>query len=172
MWGNLDFVYGKSLSKIHAVNRDMDHVKDKDWNVLLLASDDMIPQVKGYDQIILDKMAEHYPDTDGVLWFNDGFVGKRLNTLSIMGRKYYDRFGYIYNPEYTSLFCDDEFMHVSQMLNKVTYFDECIIKHEHPMNGASVPMDSLYRKNERFYQQDKAVFERRKAMNFDLPVTA
>lgn len=166
MWGNVDFIYGKSLSKIHAVNRDMDH--SGKWDVLLLASDDMIPQVKGYDQIILDKMAEHYPDTDGVLWFNDGYVGNRLNTLSIMGRKYYDRFGYIYHPDYTSLFCDNEFQEVSQMLNKVTYFDQTIIKHEHPMNNKRNPMDASYRRTLALYEQDKLVYERRKLNNFDV----
>ena len=26
----------------------------------------------------------HYPDTDGVLWFNDGYKGNKLNTLCIL----------------------------------------------------------------------------------------
>ena len=37
---NLDFVFGESLNKIDAVNRD---IVDGDWDIILLASDDMIP---------------------------------------------------------------------------------------------------------------------------------
>ena len=87
---NLTYIYGESKSKIDAVNRDID-VED-DWDIILLASDDMVPKVKGYDTIIINKMNELYPDTDGVLWFNDGNQGKRLNTLCILGKKYYKRF--------------------------------------------------------------------------------
>jgi len=102
---NCKVIVGKSNSKIHAVNRDID--KDGDWDIILLASDDMIPQVKGYDQIIINKMLENYPDTDGVLWFNDGYQGNKLNTLCILGKKYYKRFNYIYFPEYKSTLCDN-----------------------------------------------------------------
>ena len=62
---NLNYVIGKSESKIHAVNRDID--TSGDWDIILLASDDMIPIKDGYDKIIIEKMKENYPDTDGVL---------------------------------------------------------------------------------------------------------
>ena len=91
---NVHVYYGNSKTKIEAVNADMENVGD--FDILLLASDDMIPMVKGFDTIIKNKMKEFYPDTDGVLWFNDGFQGKNLNTLCILGKKYYDRFNYIY----------------------------------------------------------------------------
>ena len=81
-----------SGSKIKAVNRDMD--KAPEYDIILLASDDMIPQIIGYDEIIRQNMKNLYPDTDGVLWFNDGLQGSRLNTLCILGKKYYQRFGF------------------------------------------------------------------------------
>ena len=59
----------------------------------------MVPLVNGYDTVIKEKMTLHYADTDGVLWFNDGHQEKKLNTLCILGKKYYDRFGYIYHPD-------------------------------------------------------------------------
>ena len=112
---NVEFFYGNSKSKIEAVNADMDKVGD--WDVLLLASDDMIPQVKNYDEIIIQKMNEFFPDTDGVLWFNDG-NRKDLNTLCILGKKYYNRLNYIYYPEYKSTWCDNEFTDVGNILKK------------------------------------------------------
>lgn len=162
---NCNVVIGKSDSKIHAVNRDIDKIKD--WDIVLLASDDMIPQVKGYDQIIIEKMKENYPDADGVLWFNDGYQGDKLNTLCILGKKYYDRFGYIYFPEYKSTWCDNEFMSVANLLGKQTYFDEVIIKHEHPDWGFG-RQDKIHAKNHQDLNYDMNLYNKRKQINFEL----
>jgi hypothetical protein len=156
-------IVGVSGSKIKAVNRDMD--KAGEFDILLLASDDMIPQVYNYDLLIRCKMRELYPDMDGVLWFNDGFQKNKLNTLSIIGRKYYERFGYIYHPAYTSLFCDNEFTIVANRLGKQTYIDMVIIKHEHPL-FTGVGNDSLYVENDKYFARDRDVFKSRLLNNF------
>lgn len=156
-------IVGVSGSKIKAVNRDMD--KAGEFDILLLASDDMIPQVYNYDLLIRSKMRELYPDTDGVLWFNDGFQKNKLNTLSIMGRKYYERFGYIYHPAYASLFCDNEFTIVADRLGKQTYIDMIIIKHEHPL-FTGTGNDSLYVENDKYFVRDRDVFKSRLLNNF------
>lgn len=158
---------GHSRGKIEACNRDIDEYVG-DCDIILLASDDMIPQVQGWDQIIINDMMKHYPDTDGVLHYNDGHMGRKLNTLCIMGRKYYERFGYIYHPDYMSLFADNEFTEVSYQLGKATYIENCIIKHEHPMFCKQVKEDALYKKNNSYYLRDKAVYEKRKKINFEL----
>ena len=127
----------------------------------------MVPQVKGYDKIISEKMCDYYPNTDGVLWFNDGFAQNRLNTLCILGKKYYKRFNYIYYPEYKSTWCDNEFMEVANSLNKQTYFDEVIIKHEHPDWGFG-HYDNIHSKNQNDFVYDKTMYESRKNNNFGL----
>ena len=153
--------HGKPVSKIYACNRDMD--KAPDWDIVVLMSDDMICIQKGWDNIIRSQMESNFPDLDGVLHFSDGFVGRELNTMCILGRKYYDRFGYIYHPSYKSLWCDNEFMIVSQNLNKAKYFDRILFKHEHPANiGDLSKMDQLYNRNDRYFHEDKRNFERRK----------
>ena len=43
--------------------------KCKTWDILLLASDDMIPVCDGYDQIIRDDMFTYHRNGDGVLWY-------------------------------------------------------------------------------------------------------
>jgi hypothetical protein len=162
---NVKVIYGNSNSKIHAINRDIELVDD--WDIVLLASDDMVPKVKGYDNVIRDKMKENYPDTDGVLWFNDGHQGNKLNTLSILGKKYYDRFGYIYYPEYKSVWSDNEFMMVGNLLGKQTYFDEVIIEHEHPDWGYG-NRDVIHQINSNNENHDKLLFMKRKENNFFL----
>ena len=109
---NLSYSLGESTSKIDAVNRDID---TSECDIILLASDDMVPVFFGYDEIIRNSMKDEYPDTDGVLWFFDGHRTD-LNTLCILGKKYYDRFSYIYHPTYLSTFCDNEFMDVANLL--------------------------------------------------------
>jgi hypothetical protein len=162
---NLKYVYGDSTSKIHAVNRDIETVDE--WDIVLLASDDMAPKVKGYDNIIRNKMREHYPDTDGVLWFNDGHQGNNLNTLCILGKKYYERFNYIYHPEYKSVWSDNEFMLVGDILKKQTYFDEVIIEHEHPDWGYG-RRDNIHIVNSMNESHDRNLFVSRKQNNFYL----
>ncbi|NDC78449.1 MAG: hypothetical protein EBZ67_11335 [Chitinophagia bacterium] len=159
---------GMSTCKIHAINRDL--LMDV-WDILLLASDDMIPVEKGYDNIIRSRMQEHYPDTDGVLWFNDGNRAD-LNTLSILGRRFYERFDYIYHPGYRSLYCDKEFTLVADRLGRQTYFDQVIIRHEHPSYGYR-DMDAVYQDNDRNKDPDFRLFLRRQARRFDIghPIT-
>jgi hypothetical protein len=161
---NVKLCYGDNNSKIEAVNADLE---DVNFDILLLASDDMVPMVKGYDSIIKQKMMELYPDTDGVLWFNDGYQGNRLNTLSIMGKKYYDRFNYIYNPNYLSVWCDNEFMDVANILNKQTYINDVIIKHEHPDWGFG-NRDDVHSLNFKHESHDRMVYNARKNNNFYL----
>jgi len=182
MEDRVHFAYGSSKGKIEACNANLDMVRRLNPHVIMLASDDMIPIVSGYDDIICKDMAKYYPDMDGVLHYNDGFSGKdKLITLSILGVKYFDRFGYLYNPEYKSVFCDDEFTRVARELNKAVYIDRCIIQHQWvgipyvlAMQGQIQPQqikrDAVHERNESqdMYSHDKAVFERRLAMNFGL----
>lgn len=161
---NLKYDLGFSKNKIDAVNRG---IINDNYDIILVASDDMIPKVKGYDNIIRLKMQELYPDTDGVLWFNDGNQGNRLNTLCILGKKYYQRFNYIYHPDYTSLWADNEFMDVANLLNKQTYFNDIIIRHEHPDVGFG-QRDFVHFDNIKFDYIDKGIYIKRKNINFGL----
>lgn len=169
-YDNLQFIIGHSSSKIDAVNRDMD-LLEFDYDIILLASDDMIPQLQGYDNIIRDKMLNLYPDTDGILFFNDGYKKDELNTLCILGKKYYQNFNYIYYPGYKSLFADNEFMDVGYLLKKQSYLEQCIIKHEHPDNGfTGMSKDEIHSLNIKYYHHDRELFESRKFNNFGLDV--
>ncbi len=162
----LDYVIGTSSGKIDACNRDLE--AQENWEIFILASDDMICQLTNWDLIILNAMESHYPDTDGVLHFSDGYAKERLNTMCIMGRQYYKRFNYVYHPDYVSLWCDNEFMLVSQKLQKAKYFEQVLFKHEHPANTPSGLNDELAKRNESYYHKDQITYENRKAINFNI----
>lgn len=165
-WGNLRYDIIHPCGKIGAINAGLDQYVDR-YDIIVLASDDMIPTGMGWDRKIQQDMAKHFPDTDGVLWYNDGAVGNKLNTLSILGTKYYRRFGYIYHPDYKALWCDNEFMEVAEMMGKQVYIDDVIIRHEHPVWGFG-KSDSLNQRDNRYYHDDQQTYERRKGERFGL----
>lgn len=156
--------YGGNHSKVQAINADMDKAVQP-WDIVLLVSDDMIPQVKGYDTRIREAMARNHPDTDGELWFFDGRQ-KAINTIQCIGRKRYDALGHIYHPAYTSLWCDNEATDVGLRDGKLTFIDDCIIKNESPDWGGVQKSDRLYARNNGFYKTDRAIYERRKLQGF------
>ncbi len=162
---NIEVIYGLSENKIHAVNRDISLYK-RPWDILMLTSDDMTPVHYGYDSKIVEAFEQHIPDTDGVLYVPDGYTP--LNTLPVLGKKYYERFGYIYNPEYQSFFCDNEFHMVAWLLNKHFKYTTCLIRHDHPI-WTGKGNDDLYIRNNIPWAHDEEVFNRRKLINFGIP---
>ena len=160
----LAYFFGNSKTKIQAVNADVNKING--WDVLLLASDDMVPVIKGYDDQIRKDMYSYFMNTDGTLWYNDGGQDK-INTLSILGRKYYDRFGYIYHPSYISLWCDNEFTEVSIKLGRCQKIDKKIIEHFHPVYNKT-DYDQLYIKNESYFGLDQQNYMKRAKKDFDL----
>lgn len=161
---NLTFSFSTNTSKVEAYNKDIDSFE---FDILVAASDDMVPMVKDFDLKIVNTLVEAFPDLDGVLNMHDGTVGRQCNTIPIIGSTYYKRFGYIYNPAYKALVCNVELAVVSKMLKKEKVVDQVFIKHMHPAWGLA-PMDDLYRKNEGYHQGDREIFIKRRAQNFDL----
>jgi len=92
-------------------------------------------------------------------------------TMSIIGRKYYKGDGYIYNPEYQSLWCDVEATEVAHMRGKYKYMGDDIIlfAHHHPAWGFCLH-DEQYRKTESpyYWQKDRQVIENNRAKNYGL----
>lgn len=160
---NLEVFIGKSDGKIGAINRDI----SGEWDILLWAQDDMMPQVKGFNQIIKSDMARYFPDTDGVLWYNDGHQGENCCTLVIMGRKYYERTGYIYHNDYKGMWCDNEFGDVAKSLGKIQYIERVIIEHQHPI-WIGEKYDAMLKRDGAYWNEDEATYKRRKSINFGL----
>ena len=156
--------WNKSSGKINAINRDVELVTDN-WDILLNISDDQRPIVKGYDDVIRNAMPS---DLDASIWHLDG--QPRVNTQEIIGRNYYNRFNYIYNPVYKSLFCDNEATEVARILGKQIKSNQQIVRHLHPawckQDGFS--RDALYDRNDKFWNEDQNTFNERKKINFGL----
>lgn len=152
--------WGHSKGKIQAVNANFDQLGD--YDVLILASDDMVPQVRHYDLIIERMMKAKFPGMDGCLHFSDGLNPNGLNTMPIAGRKLLDSWGYIYHPAYISEWCDNEFQEVTERDGKVHKCETVLFKHDWMRDGA----DATHARNAGFSSADHQTFLRRKAAGF------
>lgn len=165
---------GKSKSKVDAINRGHEYILQSGADIIVSMSDDMVFTTKGFDNIIRKAFYIHYniepansDDLDMCIHFPDGSTGDKLISMSILGIDYYKRFNYIYNPEYVSLYCDNETMDVAKILGKYKFVNVDIFKHLHPANGNAFN-DAQYQYTESFYPIDGATYQRRKLNNFGL----
>lgn len=67
---------------------------------------------------------------DFVLKTADG-IQPYIVTLPILDRRYYDRFGYIYNPVYSHMFSDMELTHVADLLGRMVVRQDILFPHRH-----------------------------------------
>lgn len=162
---NISISYRNNKSKIQAINNDMHDVRF-DW--LVNMSDDMRFTVKGWDQLMLDDIRRKWPTgTDWFAHFNDGFVGHKLPTMSIMGWDYYQRDKYIYHPSYNSVSADAEAMFVAMMRGRHHYFPEVYFNHLHPANTRQ-KTDATYLGNHIFDKPDTHNYFERMKICFDV----
>jgi len=162
LYGNLTYYFDTSTSKVEAINRDL--YKAPKFDILVNFSDDMEFTVKGFDEIIRREMP---PDLDWVLHFPDNTTnGKRLMTMDIKGKAYFQRTYRIYHNEYRSVYCDDEETQKAKLLGCYKFVDQNIFKHDHWLFGGE--KDDLNRRNDSsdMYAHDRDVFRRRKKNNF------
>jgi hypothetical protein len=165
---NVICMYGDSVSKIDAINRDLAEIElEYEWDILLCMSDDMRFIAYGWDQLIREGFQHNCPDLDGFLHYPDSTARNMLCTMSIMGRKYFERFGYIYHPSYQSLWCDNEAMEVAQMLGKYWYMGIQLFDHLHPAYQLAA-WDEQYLRQQGLWGVDEANYIERKRHNFYL----
>jgi hypothetical protein len=163
------FSYSNERGKIAAINRD---IPTTEWDVLISTADDMEPVENDWDDIIAQDMTSHFPDLNGSLNYNndprleakgtEGF--KTLITLPVIGRKLYDRFGYVYHPQYKSEWCDNEQTEVFEQLGVLVHINRRPIVHKWAEN-----QDALMQYNMQVgTSHDREVYNQRKSINFGL----
>jgi hypothetical protein len=164
---DVQYHYGESLGKINAINRN---IPTTQWDILIATADDMEAVEDGWDDIIAQDMMREFPTLDGALNYNndprleakgvDGY--KTLITLPVIGRKLYDKFGYIYHPDYKSEWCDNEQTEVFETLGVLCHINRRPIVHKWAEN-----QDALMHKNIQVgWDHDRQIYARRKANDF------
>lgn len=165
---NLTPIYGISTSKIDAINRDLSF-SVFDFDILINMSDDFIFVRQGFDNIIREAFDTFAIDLDAFIHFHDG-IQPRLATMSVIGKKWFDRTGYIYHPSYLTEWCDNEEQEKAKRLGKYYYMGDNveIMKHINPYHGNPNILDELYKRNSQFVSKDKENYFQREQKNFPL----
>lgn len=163
----IDWDLGFSKSKIDAINRPFNYDVMGPWDILVNFSDDMRFTAYGWDELIREGVRINGPDC--FLHYPDSTAKTALATMSIMDNVYYNRDGYIYHPDYQSLFCDNEAMEVAQIRGRYFYMGVQIYDHYHPAYG-HVPWDEQYTRQQGLWNEDELRYRYRKLNNYFLDV--
>lgn len=165
--GGVPFV-GMSRTKIQAINAD---IPIGPWDIMVLASDDHLP-LDRWDKRVIADMQEQAPNGEPcILWYRDTRQevlnsGAQICFMPVMNRAAYDHFGYIYHPDYVSLWCDNEQTEVCTANGMMRRIPVELFRNESPDWGGTIKRDQLYRKNNRHFDTDKKTYLRRKAAGF------
>lgn len=168
---NAHVIYGKSENKIHACNRDFDIMPDewKDWDIIANFSDDMRWNIFGWDDMIRVDFNSVSPDFSHFMAYLDNDTHGALSTLYIAGRSFFDKFGFVYNPIYISLFADNEVEDIAKLINKYHYTWYSIYSHLNPAYHTQFAKDEMFLEQQKIgWEIDSKTYYERKARDFDL----
>lgn len=157
----IKIVQNDNKSAIEAINNAAKLTKN---NLIVVVSDDF-DCFQDWDKWLFGYLQEY---EDYIVKTKDG-IQTHLITLPIMDRKYYNRFGYIYYPEYLHMFCDTEMTDVGHILGRVIDLQDPNYQftHRHPVAGL-MQRDEIHEKNDATWNQGEELYKLRKSHNFYL----
>lgn len=148
-------------SAVDAINRA---AAASTGDILMVLSDDFVcPENWGFKVIEQTK-----GKTDWIAKTPDG-IQKWIITMPIMDRAYYNRFGYVYYPEYKHMFCDTDITCVADITDRKIELNIPFV-HEHYSIGKSQKDEVSIRADATWSQGEKLFIERAKR-KFDLTET-
>jgi len=141
---NAHVIFGTSTGKINAINRDLDIMPGdfKDFDILANFSDDQRFNLYGWDVCIRADFSQL--DLSYYVAYLDQDTKGALSTLFIAGKDWINMFGWIYDPQFLSLFCDNLAEDCAKHLGKYHYTGYTIYQHLLPCYG-HLPEDEMWR---------------------------
>lgn len=165
---NSSISWGTSKSKVHAINRDM---PDVDFDILICWSNDMFATFFGFDDLIRVAVEQAFGEEwDGMLHLPEPDSGSALNVLYIVTDKYYRRFGYIYHPEFKSLWCDNLAFDIAKKLGKYAFNGTPgLYEHRNPAYMKyGIDRDALFDEQQGHWNEDEQLYYEIKNRGYDL----
>ena len=128
-----EYCYLPENSITKMINHNLDVL---DWDIVFPIYKPCI-LAKNFDHIT-SVYKDKFPELDGVLLLND--------IHPIIGRKYYENFGYVYNPIYKRKNFEEEFITVLKQSNKIQFYDKFYFK----MLDLKLDDDNIYEMRKKF----------------------
>lgn len=133
--------------------------------ILILVSDDMFsPEL--WDSRILHKF--EMIDGPGIIQVYDGITSNKL-TIPIMNRLAYLKLGYMYHPEYISMYADDDLRKTALQHEMLYNGTDILIEHRHYMVGKA-PYDKTYalENSQKALRHGEKLFHERAKLKFPI----
>lgn len=156
--GQFKLIENKNRSAVDAINNA---AKVASADIMIVVSDDTEPCQFWYKKVL-----EFSSKKDWIIKTQDG-IQSWIITMPIMDRAYYNRFGYIYHPDYLHMFCDTELTCVADITGRKLISD-LLFPHKHYSVTKEAP-DAVNRKADATWAQGEKLFLDRYKRNFDLP---
>jgi hypothetical protein len=159
-------IYSPNKSAIEAINNA---AKIAIGDLIIVISDDTdCPEhwdTSLLQQIEYTEDQQYAPLKDFCIKTDDG-LQPTLITMPIMDRVYYERYGYVYHPDYKHMFADQELTAVAMMTGKYIKLD-LKFPHNHYSTGKT-PKDAINSKNDATWSQGERLFNERLKTNFGI----
>lgn len=152
-------IINDNRSAVDAINNA---AKESKGDIIIVVSDDTDCPNNWANKIL---NAVSYRE-DFVLKVGDG-IQNWLCTMPVIDRKYYERFGYIYYPEYSHMFCDTEFTHIADCLGKIIQRNDLRFPHEHYCVGKA-KKDHINERADATWKQGMQLYLKRVRERFGL----
>jgi hypothetical protein len=135
---------------------------------LITVSDDWMP-CKHWDTELKNVIPNFNGDYVVEISVGGDADSRRLLPFSLLTKARYDRFGYIFHPDYYGVLADDEFTYVARRDNAVIDARHLFMPHQHFTTGHS-KLDAIYERQNsgRAFAIGQEVFARRKAEGFPI----
>ena len=111
-------------------------------HIILTIADDLVPP-EGWDAKLLEAIPPERLNSDFVIEVSHG-GNDNILSFAFLSRHYYERFGYVYYPEYRGMRNDDDFSDVARMNGVIINARHLMFQHLHPHYGLS-EIDDVYR---------------------------
>jgi hypothetical protein len=122
-----------------------------------MTNDDFVYHTDGWDKIFMDKLEEN--DGWGVCYGNDLLSTPSLCTAPFVSKKIVEATGWLQLPMLQHLCGDMVWYYIGKKLNRLFYFKDVIIEHQHFMNLKASKDDVYIKTNSRdMYQKDNETF--------------
>ena len=151
-------IRNKNRSAIDAINNA---AKVASGDILIVVSDDFDCPIH-WDEMIINGSEGK---SDWIAKTPDG-IQQWIITMPIMDRAYYNRFRYIYHPDYLHMFCDTELTCVADLTGRKIELN-IPFTHNHYSTGKSVK-DEVSIKADATWNQGENLFIERAKINFGL----
>lgn len=145
-------------SAIEAINNA---AKIATGDLLMVISDDFDCEPQ-WDLKLMDELSGK---SDFVLKTDDEYQ-PTLVSLPIMDRIFYERYGYIYHPDYLHMFCDQEMTAIALMTGK--YLKSTLKFPHHHYTTGKTEKDEINVKNDMTWKQGQRLFDRHLENNFGI----